>query len=126
VAARKRLHRPHLFFHAIGTLTVSDLYDSAIASAAVAITSGFDAGADELVFTNQNGITGSYNASTGVLDLTGIVSIGAYQTALQSVEFFTSDNSVSPATRTVSMTVTDSSGTASNTETRDIDVSEAN
>jgi VCBS repeat-containing protein len=108
------------------TLTVSDLYDSAIASAAVAITSGFDAGADELVFTNQNGITGSYNASTGVLDLTGIVSIGAYQTALQSVEFFTSDNSVSPATRTVSMTVTDSSGTASNTETRDIDVSEAN
>ena len=92
------------------TLTISDDDDATMAGATVSITSGFNAANDTLSFTNQNGITGSYNATTGVLTLSGNASIADYQAALRSVEFFTSDGSASPAARTVSFTVTDSVG----------------
>ena len=51
-------------------LTVSDVDNATLAGATVSITGGFLAG-DVLNFTNQNGITGSYNAATGVLTLSG-------------------------------------------------------
>src|SRR6185437_2857344 len=70
------------------TLTISDDDDSTMGGATVSITSGFSSGADTLSFTNQNGITGSYNSSTGVLTLSGNASIANYQTALRSVKFF--------------------------------------
>jgi VCBS repeat-containing protein len=107
------------------TLTISDDDDSTIAGATISITAGFDAAADALSFTNQNGITGSYNSSTGVLTLSGNASIANYQAALRSVEFSTSDNSTSPAARTVSFQVTDSVGATSNTASRTINVGEA-
>ena len=105
------------------TLTLADDDDSTIAGATVSITSGFSSSDDSLGFTNQNGITGSYDASTGVLTLTGSASIADYQAALRSVEFSTSDPSASPAARTVSFQVTDSVGATSNTAQRTIDVS---
>ena len=51
------------------------------ASASIAISSGYDPGHDQLQFTNQNGITGSWDSSTGVLTLTGTASEANYQTA---------------------------------------------
>jgi len=57
-----------------------------VSSAQVAITGGF-VPLDQLNFTDQNRITGSYNAATGVLNLSGIASLAAYQAALQSVTF---------------------------------------
>ncbi len=109
------------------TLTISDDDDSALGSATVSITSGFSAANDSLQFTNANGITGSYNAATGVLTLTGNASIANYETALRSVTFFTSDNSATPASRTVSFAVTDSVGaTSTSTAQRAINVAEAN
>ena len=108
------------------TLTLSDVDDSTIASATVSITSGFSSSSgDTLAFTNQNGITGSYNASTGVLSLSGSASIANYQAALRSVTFTTADSSASPAARTVSFQVTDSDGNTSNTASRTIDVTAA-
>src|SRR5690606_7041336 len=51
---------------------------------------------DLLNFTNQNGITGSYDAATGILTLTGTATAAQYQAALRSITFSsTSDN---PAT----------------------------
>jgi VCBS repeat-containing protein len=109
------------------SLTISDDDDATMGGATVSITSGFSSGSDVLSFTSQNGITGSYNSATGVLTLSGNASIANYQTALQSVEFFTSDNSVSPASRTISFAVTDSVGaTSTGTAQRVINVSEAN
>ncbi|HWF81784.1 MAG TPA: Ig-like domain-containing protein, partial [Streptosporangiaceae bacterium] len=109
------------------TLTISDDDDATMGGATVSITSGFSSANDLLSFTNQNGITGSYNASTGVLTLTGNASIANYETALRSVKFFTGDNSVSPASRTVSFAVTDSVGaTSTGTAQRVINVAEAN
>jgi len=107
-------------------LTLSDDDDATIASATGSITSGFSSGQDSLGFVNQNGITGSYNTSTGVLTLSGNATIANYQAALRSVTFFTSDNSLSPAARTVSFAVTDSVGATSAPAQRTIDVAEAN
>jgi fibronectin-binding autotransporter adhesin len=91
-------------------LTVTDSGSKTLASASVAISGGFSAG-DALHFANQSGITGSYNASTGVLTLTGAASLAAYQTALESVTF--SSSSANPTrsgadmTRAVSFAVND-------------------
>ena len=76
----------------------------------MSISAGFFAG-DTLNFTNQNGITGSYNGSTGVLTLTGSASLANYQTALRSITFSsTSDNPTSFGTdtsRTITWTAND-------------------
>lgn len=55
--------------------------------AKVSITQGFISGADELLFANQNGITGSYDAASGILSLNGTASAEAYQAALRSVKY---------------------------------------
>ena len=108
-----------------GTLTIADDDDATMAGGGVSITSGFNATQDTLSFTNQNGITGSYNSSTGVLTLSGNASIANYQAALRSVEFATSDPSGTPAARIISFTVTDSVGAMSMAAQRTIDVTPA-
>jgi hypothetical protein len=70
-------------------LAVTDASSTTLASATVAITGGFVTG-DALTFGNQSGITGSYNASAGVLTLTGSASLAAYQAALDSITFSSS------------------------------------
>ena len=62
-------------------LTVTDADNATLAAATVSISGGFLAG-DALNFTNQNGITGSYNAATGVLTLSGTATVAQYQAAL--------------------------------------------
>jgi Regulator of chromosome condensation (RCC1) repeat len=105
-----------------GALTLNDVGDATIGGATVSVTSGFAAGEDAELFTNQNDITGSYDSTTGVLTLSGDDTIANYQAALCSVEFSTSDSSASPAARVVSFQVTDSDNVTSNTESRTIDV----
>ncbi len=86
------------------SLAVSDPDNLDLASSTVTISGNFQSG-DQLNFTNQNGISGSYNSATGVLTLTGAASVGQYQTALDSVTFSTS--SLNAASRTVSWQVYD-------------------
>ena len=59
-------------------LTVSDADNANLASATVTISAGFATGEDTLAFTNQNGITGSWNAGTGVLTLSGTATVANY------------------------------------------------
>jgi VCBS repeat-containing protein len=108
------------------TLTISDPDDTILAGGTVSITSGFNASEDSLGFVNQNGITGSYDPSTGVLTMTGSASIADYQTALRSVTYADSNGAdPSTATRTISFQVDDGhpSNHLSNTTTRDVQVS---
>lgn len=70
-----------------GALTVTDSDDANLSSARIAIGTGFKSGEDELIFANQNGITGTFNASTGVLQLTGSASLVNYQAALRSITY---------------------------------------
>ncbi len=68
------------------SITVTDADTTIIQSATIAITGGFVPG-DVLTFSNGGGITGSYNAATGVLTYTGAASAAAYQALLPSVGF---------------------------------------
>ncbi len=110
------------------TLTVSDVDNTTLAGATVGITSGFESANDTLAFTNQNGITGSYDGSTGVLTLTGTASLADYQTALRSVVFSSSDGGPSPGSRTIAFQVNDgqSANQLSNVASRTINLTPAN
>ncbi|MFL6726999.1 MAG: VCBS domain-containing protein [Sphingomicrobium sp.] len=90
-------------------LTISDVDSSTLAGATVSITGNFASGQDVLGFVNQSGITGSYNATTGVLTLTGTATVAQYQAALDSVTYFNSSENPSGATRTIGFQVGDGS-----------------
>jgi len=87
-------------------LTLADVDDSQLDQAIIKIGSGFIAG-DRLNFTNQSGISGSYNATTGVLTLTGTASFASYQTALRSITFDSSSENPGNGARTVNWAVRD-------------------
>jgi hypothetical protein len=92
------------------TLLVGDPDSNNCTKAVVQISSGYENdanGKDLLSFVNQLGITGSWNATTGTLTLTGTSGDGNYRTALRSVTFSTSGTNVSTANRTLTITATD-------------------
>ena len=92
------------------TLLVGDPDSNNLSKATVQITSGYENdanGNDILSFTNQLGITGSFNATTGTLTLSGTSSVSNYRTALRSVTFSSSGPAVSSANRTLTIIATD-------------------
>jgi hypothetical protein len=106
-------------------LTVSDVDSTNLTGATVQITGNYASGQDVLAFTNQLGITGSWDAGTGVLTLTGATTLANYQTALRSVTYVNTSDAPSTLTRTVSFVVND--GTANSTAaTRSISVTATN
>jgi len=60
-------------------LILTDVDHTNIESATISISGNYAAGQDELLFTNQSGITGNYNPGTGVLTLNGAASVADYQ-----------------------------------------------
>lgn len=105
-------------------LTLADGDDTDLEGATISITTGFNAGEDQLLFTNQNGINGNYNSTTGVLTLTGISSLANYQTAIQSIRYNNIAATPNPQLRTISFNVTDGES-ASNTTSVDVAVTVA-
>ncbi len=101
-------------------LTVSDKSEPDLASATVAITNHVSG--DALNFSNQNGITGSYNSSNGTLTLTGAASIADYRAALDSITFSTTSATI--GARTIDWTVNDGL-IPSTTPTSTVDVQRA-
>jgi hypothetical protein len=99
-----------------GATVPADADGDELASATVSIASGTGSG-DTLHFTNQNGITGSFNS--GTLTLTGVATEAVYQAALDSVTFSTT--STSTTARTLDWTVSDGYVT-SPTTTSTVDV----
>ena len=108
-----------------GNLTLTEVDDSNIESATVSITGNFIATEDSLVFADQPGITGVYDAATGVLTLTGSASVVDYQNAIRSVEYSNSSENPSVLTRTVSFEINDGD-LPSNTLSRDISIVSVN
>ncbi|MGX1349145.1 hypothetical protein AB7M49_002721 [Bradyrhizobium elkanii] len=107
------------------SVNVTDIDSANLTGATVQITGGFAAGQDVLGFAGQIGISGSYNAATGVLTLTGSSSVANYKAALDSITYFNSSDNPSGADRTVSFTVTDGTD-SSNTSTSTIHVTPVN
>src|SRR5690606_21196747 len=87
---------------------VSDADDTHIASATATISAGLTTG-DVLGFTTLHGITGTYDAATGVLTLTGNATLAQYQAALRTVTYrSTSETPTQTSTsRTITWQVTD-------------------
>jgi len=104
------------------TLSISDPDNTVLDSALVNISSNLVPSEDVLVFSNQNGISGSYDSSTGQLFLSGTSSIGNYQSALRSITY-ENTNDVNPSTnnRTISFTAYDWDD-PSNSQARDITI----
>ncbi len=89
-------------------VTITDVGGPNLTSLSVSIGTNFTASEDQLLFTPQNGITGSYNTATGILTLSGTATPAQYQTALRSVEY--QDTNANPVTanrlpRTISFSI---------------------
>ncbi len=108
-----------------GTLTVSDVDNANMTSATVQITVNYQNGQDILSFTNQNGITGSWNVGTGIMSLSGSATKAFYETALRDVKYNNTSDNPNTSSRTVSFTVNDGD-VNSNIQTRGINVSAVN
>lgn len=102
------------------TITVSDVDDVNIQSAAVILTGGLDSDNDVLGFVSgldTGNITASYQSIIGALTLTGTATVAQYQAALRSVTYHNAFMTESTASRTFVFTVTDDTLT-SNAVTR--------
>ncbi len=89
------------------TINIADVDNTLITGATVSISNNFFTTEDRLNFTNQLGISGSYNAATGVLTLTGTATLANYSTALQSISYTNLLIIPTILTRTVSFVVSD-------------------
>lgn len=95
-------------------LTLSDVDNNTLSSAAVSITGNFQSGEDILAFTNDGSsmgnITASYNAGTGVMTLTSAgatATLAQWQAALRSVTYSNGSEAPNTATRTISFVAND-------------------
>jgi hypothetical protein len=80
-----------------------------LTGATVSIGTGFVSGDVLTAGSLPAGITSTYNASTGVLTLSGDATPALYQTALDSITF-ASATALTPSSRTISWSVTDTLG----------------
>ncbi|WP_188618964.1 beta strand repeat-containing protein, partial [Cysteiniphilum litorale] len=90
-----------------GAITVNDADDTNIESATITISNNYINGEDILAFADTANITGSFNAGTGVLTLTGSDTVANYQAALRSVTYQNTSDNPSTLARTVSFVVND-------------------
>ncbi|MDP2121537.1 MAG: VCBS domain-containing protein, partial [Hoeflea sp.] len=107
------------------SITIVDVDNATLQGATVWISIGFVSSEDVLGFVNQNGITGSYNTSTGVLQLTGSATVAQYKAALESVAYQNTSDNPSAANRTISYSVSDGTAT-SNVGTATVTVTPVN
>lgn len=107
------------------TVSITDIDDTNMESATISITSNYFNGEDILDFTDTGSISGSFDAITGVLTLTGTATLAEYETALESFTYENTSADPIELTRTFSFVVNDGDNN-SNTETRDLDVTALN
>jgi trimeric autotransporter adhesin len=89
------------------TIALNDV-DSVNLNGAVISLSNAEA-ADTFTFTNQNNISGTFNATTKVLTLTGLSSVANYQAALRSITFSSTTDLFAQTSKSVSVKVNDGS-----------------
>ena len=99
-------------------ITVADVDSVSISSGSVVISSNYVSAEDSLLFTNQNGITGTLSGNT--LRLAGAATLAHYQTALRSVRYANNDATPTTSARTITFTVTDASNGQSNSTYRNV------
>ena len=87
-------------------LTVADPDSVSLVASTIRLM-GYVQGEDTLGFTNQNGITGTWNATNGLLTLSGSATVAQYQAALRAVTYVNSSQDPSVVPRTAEFSVSD-------------------
>ena len=90
-----------------GLITVIDTDDTVLQSATVAFTSGYEAGEDQLIFTDTGTLTGVWDNAAGVLTITGPDTLSAWQSALRSVSYLNTSDSPVVGARYIEFQVAD-------------------
>ena len=90
------------------SLTIDLPPSGLLSGAAVMIASGFHVGEDQLTFTNQNGITGTFVDNR--LTLTGIQFKSEYEAALRSIRYHNTSNDPNAASRIILFQASDVTG----------------
>lgn len=107
-----------------GTISVSVVGGSDLNQATIQITGNYQSGQDRLIFTDTDLITGSWDATSGILTLTGVATSDQYQQALRSVSYYNRSDNPNPMTRVVTFQA--GSATLSNTLSRTIVINPIN
>ncbi len=114
-------------------LTLSDADQDSIVFASVAIEN-YASGQDVLEFTSHQGITGSFNAATGVLTFNGKAPIADYESILRSATFASQEpvngrkriSALATTSKTITVVVRDADGTNSTAAVRAVNIVSAN
>jgi hypothetical protein len=107
-----------------GALTITPGDNADLLGAQVWFLAGFAPFQDVLAFTDQLGISGSYDPATGVLTLTGTAPVSDYQTALRTVTYQHTSDSPDGTIRMLEVAVDD--GTHLATDRRNITIAPVN
>ncbi|MCK5405735.1 MAG: hypothetical protein KAI75_10880, partial [Desulfobulbaceae bacterium] len=107
-----------------GAITLTDA-ENVIQSATVTINANYAEGEDILSFADTGSITGSWDAATATLTLTGTDTAANYQTALRSVVYKNIQDNPSTLSRAVTFTVNDGV-TDSNSATASVNITAVN
>ena len=106
-------------------LRVLDADSARLTRATVAI-GNYAPGQDQLSFTASGGISGSFDAATGILTLTGNATVSAYQTVLRSITYTNTSTSPETRDRVIRFTATDEGNATSTSVSRTIQITPIN
>ena len=109
-AAVQRLDLP---FVIDDQLTLTDADNLQLASATVAIVSGYNSGEDELEFQSAAGIVGTFDPLTGALSFGGNAPLATWQTVLRSVAYTNGTENPVEGVRSLRFTINDGQASAS-------------
>ena len=104
-------------------IVISDVGGNSLNKAVITITGNFQAAEDQLLFTDQQGITGTISGNT--LTLNGVASLENYQAAIRSIQFLDTSDTPFTATRSVAI-VAFNGATSSNVIDQSIGVTATN
>ncbi|MEM7259662.1 MAG: hypothetical protein AAF404_19990, partial [Pseudomonadota bacterium] len=89
------------------SISITDVDDTMLSYATIAIVQGYKADQDILGFTDTPSISGVWDGTGGVLTLSGIDSVTNYQQALQSVTYLNNSDAPDQGIRKIEFSVSD-------------------
>ena len=107
-------------------LNIADTDNDLIIGARISVPVNYQAGDDILAFTPQAGVTGTFDVTSGILNLTGTASIDTYQTLLRSITFQSTGERIVSGVRIITMSVTDYDATTPTPVSTEVNVVSVN
>ena len=106
-------------------ISISDGDDTNLETAVIQITNNYESSEDILEFTDQLGITGSWDSINGILTLTGSTSLTNYENALRTITYRNTKAAPIENIKTIAFSVFDGDN-FSNTQSRNVEVVKVN